>query len=77
MVDAIYDSDPKKNPDAVKYDEVSFSKVLGDGLEVMDAAAAALCRENNIPMLVFNICDPENIARALRGEKIGTIVKEA
>jgi len=76
MVDAIYDCDPKKNPNAKRYDEVSFSKVLNDGLGVMDAAAAALCRENKIPMLVFNICEPENIARALRGEKIGTIVKE-
>ena len=76
MVDGIYDSDPKKNPHAIRYDEVSFSTVLSDSLEVMDAAAAALCRENKIPMLLFNICDPENIVRALRGEKIGTVVKE-
>ena len=76
MVDAIYDSDPKRNPDAIRYDEVSFTTVLNKGLEVMDAAAAALCRENKIPMLLFNIGDPANIVRALRGEKIGTIVKE-
>ena len=77
MVDAIYDSDPKKNPDAVRYDEISFSRVLGDNLGVMDAAAAALCKENNIPMLVFNMGDPQNIVRAISGEKIGTIVREA
>ena len=77
MVDAIYDSDPKKNPNAVRYDEISFSRVLGDNLGVMDAAAAALCKENNIPMLVFNMGDPQNIVRAISGEKIGTIVREA
>jgi len=76
MVDAIYDSDPKKNPNAIRYDEVSFSTVLSENLGVMDAAAAALCRENKIPMLLFNICEPRNIVKALRGEKIGTIVKE-
>ena len=77
MVDAIYDSDPKKNPDAVRYDEITFSRVLSDNLGVMDAAAAALCKENSIPMLVFNMGDPQNIVRALNGEKIGTIVREA
>ena len=76
MVDAIYDSDPKKNPDAVRYDEISFSRVLSDNLGVMDAAAAALCKENNIPMLVFNMGDPQNIVRAISGEKLGTIVRE-
>ena len=77
MVDAIYDSDPKKNPDAVRYDEITFSRVLSENLGVMDAAAAALCKENSIPMLVFNMGDPQNIVRALNGEKIGTIVREA
>lgn len=75
MVDAIYDCDPKKNPAAKRFDEISFAQVLGDELGVMDAAAAALCKENNIPMLVFDISDPHNIVRAVSGEKLGTIVK--
>jgi uridylate kinase len=75
-VDAIYDSDPRKNPNAKRYDEISFSRVLSENLGVMDAAAAALCKENNIPMLVFNMNDPSNIVRALCGGKVGTLVRE-
>lgn len=76
MVDGVYDSDPKKNPNAVKYDSVTFLDVLSRNLQVMDGTAASLCRDNHIPILVFSIADPENIARAVCGEQIGTIVKE-
>lgn len=77
MVDGIYDSDPNKNPDARRYDELTYTQVLGDKLAVMDSTAATLSRDNGIPILVFNLSDPQNIVRALKGEKIGTMVKEA
>lgn len=76
MVDGVYDSDPHKNPAAKRYDTVSFSEMLAKGLGVMDAAAASLCRENGIPVLVFDLKDPDNICRALNGESVGTLVKE-
>lgn len=75
MVDGIYDSDPKKNPNAVKFDRLSYMDVLNRDLKVMDSTAATLCRDNGIPILVFNLEDPENIVRAVRGEAIGTIVE--
>lgn len=74
MVDGVYDSDPKKNPDAKKYDTISFHEVLNKDLAVMDSTAASLCKDNNLPILVFSIDDPENIYRAVCGENIGTIV---
>lgn len=74
-VDGVYDSDPKKNPNAVKYDTLTHSEVLAKDLHVMDAAAASLCRDNGINILVFNLNDPDNIVRAVTGEKIGTLVK--
>lgn len=74
-VDGVYDSDPKTNPDAKKYDELTHLDVLQQGLHVMDSTAASLCMDNNINILVFNLNDPENICRAMTGEKIGTIVK--
>lgn len=74
MVDGVYDSDPKKNPDAVKYDKISFSDVLNKDLAVMDSTAASMCRDNNIPILVFSIEEPENIYKAVCGENVGTIV---
>lgn len=74
-VDGVYDKDPNKYADAVKYDTLSHTEVLSKGLAVMDATAASLCRDNNIPILVFNLSDPENIVRAAKGENIGTIVK--
>ena len=74
-VDAVYDSDPKTNPNAKKYEEVSYMEVLEKDLKVMDSTATAMCRDNNMPLLVFGIADPENIVRAVKGEKIGTIVK--
>lgn len=75
MVDGVYDKDPHKFVDAVKYDELTFSDVLAKDLKVMDATAAALCKDNNIPILVFNIERPENIYDACMGENIGTTVK--
>ncbi len=76
MVDGVYDSDPKKNPNAVKFDSLTYMDVLNKNLQVMDSTAASLCRDNHIPILVFSIGDPENIVRAVCGEPIGTIVKE-
>ncbi len=76
MVDGVYDKDPKKYPDAKKYDTLSFSRVLNDQLAVMDSTAATMCRDNGLPILVFDILHPENIARAVRGEAIGTLVTE-
>ena len=74
-VDGVYDSDPKKNPNAVKYDSLAFIDVLKQGLHVMDSTAASLCMDNNIPVLVFNLNDTENIIRAIEGQTVGTIVK--
>lgn len=76
MVDGVYDSDPKKNPNAVKFDTITFLDVLNKDLKVMDSTAASLCRDNHIPILVFNINKPENIVKAVCGEPVGTIVKE-
>ncbi len=75
MVDGIYDSDPKKNPDAVRFDKLTYLDVLNKDLKVMDSTAATLCMDNNIPILVFNLQDPQNIVRAAVGEPIGTIVE--
>ena len=73
-VDGIYDSDPMKNPDAVKFDELSYLEVLQRNLHVMDSTAISLCRDNNLPILVFNLHEKGNIRRAVMGEKIGTVV---
>jgi len=73
-VDGVYDDDPKKNPDAVKYDQVSYAEVLNKGLKVADAAAFSLCMENKLPIVVFDLMRDGNIARAVRGEPIGTVV---
>ena len=75
-VDGVYDSDPATNPDAKKYDHLSYMDVLNQGLGVMDTTATSLSMDNHIPILVFDLSDPENIHRALRGEKLGTIVQE-
>ncbi len=75
-VDGVYDKDPNKFSDAVKYDVLTHSEVLAKGLKVMDSTAASLCRDNGIAILVFNLEDPENIIRAVQGESIGTLVKE-
>jgi uridylate kinase len=73
-VDGIYDSDPKRNADARRYSEISFDQVLNDHLKVMDAAAVALCRDNDIPIVVFNIREEGNLARVLAGTGDATIV---
>ena len=71
-VDGVYDKDPKKFTDAKRYDEVSFDTAIRDDLKVMDTAAFAMCREQNMPLVVFNLMKPGNIARVLRGEAVGT-----
>lgn len=73
-VDGVYDSDPHINPNAKKYEELSYIEVLNRGLGVMDSTATSLCMDNKIPLLVFGIKDPQNIKRALMGEKVGTLV---
>ena len=75
-VDGVYDKDPHKYPDAKKYDTLTFTKVLEDRLAVMDGTAATLCRDNKLPILVFALADPDNIARAVQGENVGTLVYE-
>lgn len=74
-VDGVYDADPKKVATAKRYDTLSYDRVLSDNLKVMDASAVALCRENNIPIVVFSIRESGNLARILEGEGICTIVK--
>lgn len=73
-VDGVYDSDPVKNPSATKYDELTYIDVLNQRLNVMDSTAISLCMDNAMPILCFNLKDPGNIARAIRGEKIGTLI---
>ena len=74
-IDGVYSADPKTDPTAVKYDEITYAEVLNKDLKVMDSTATALCKDNNIPLQVFGIADPENIVRAVKGEAVGTIVK--
>lgn len=74
-VDGVYDADPVKNPNATKYDQLDYTTVLTNKLRVMDATAISLCRENKLPILVFNLTRPGNVVRVLRGESIGTLVK--
>lgn len=74
MVDGIYDKDPKKFPDAVKYDIITHHEVLVKRLQVMDSAAAAICTENNIPIIVFDLSRPDNILDAVMGKSVGTLV---
>ena len=73
-VDGVYDSDPNENPDAKRFDNLTYIDVLNRGLGVMDSTATSLCMDNNIPILVFGLDDPQNIIRVLFGEKIGTVV---
>ncbi|WP_340586392.1 UMP kinase [Erythrobacter alti] len=75
-VDGVYDSDPKRNPDAKRFDTVTYDKVLADNLRVMDASAVALCRDNDIPIVVFSIRERGNVARVLAGEGVQTIVQK-
>jgi uridylate kinase len=73
-VDGVYSDDPKTNPNATRFDTVSYDRVLADNLKVMDASAVALCRDNNIPIVVFSIREQGNLARVLAGEGVQTIV---
>jgi uridylate kinase len=73
-VDGVYDSDPKTNPEARRYEGIGFDRVLADDLKVMDASAVALCRDNDIPIVVFNIRQPGNLAEVLAGRGTATIV---
>jgi uridylate kinase len=73
-VDGIYSADPKKDPTAVKYERLSYLDVLKKNLKVMDSTAISLCMDHNLPILVFDMTDPTNIVRAVRGDRIGTIV---
>jgi uridylate kinase len=73
-VDGVYDSDPKQNPHACKYDHLSYDSAIAAGLRVMDSTAFTLCKENNIPIVVFNLSQPGNIKRAVMGDGVGTYV---
>ena len=77
LVDGVYDKDPHKFHDAVRYKELSFTEMLEKDLGVMDLTAATMCKDNHIPVMVFSLEDPANIVRAVCGEDVGTIVKEA
>jgi len=74
-VGGIYTADPRKDPNAVKIDELSYMRVLQDELAVMDASAVSLCKDNNLPILVFDMTEPGNIKRAVTGERVGSIVR--
>ena len=73
-IDGVYSADPRKDPSAVKFDEISYTEVLSRRLQVMDSTATSLAMDNNLPVLVFALADPRNILRVLSGEKIGTLV---
>ena len=74
QVDGVYDDDPRRNPDAVKFDRLGYAEVLARGLKVMDTTAISLCMDNRLPIVVFDLLGEGNIIRAVRGEKIGTLV---
>ncbi|HWL35276.1 MAG TPA: UMP kinase [Frankiaceae bacterium] len=74
QVDGVYDADPRTTPDAVKFDSLDYSEVISRGLKVMDTTAISLCMDNNLPIVVFDLMTEGNIGRAVRGEKIGTVV---
>lgn len=74
-VDGIYSADPEKDPLAVKFDNLTFAKVISQGLSVMDMTAFTLCQENNLPIIVFDINSPDNLKRIVRGERVGTLVE--
>ncbi|NCA92550.1 UMP kinase [bacterium] len=73
-IDGIYDSDPKKNPNAQKYDQISYLDFIKTGLSALDTTAVSLCRENNIPIIAFGLSEENSIIRAINGEKLGTII---
>jgi uridylate kinase len=75
-VDGVYDSDPKKNKNATRFETVSYDRVLADNLKVMDASAVALCRDNRIPIVVFSIREKGNLLKVLAGKGVQTVVRE-
>ncbi len=74
-VDGIYSADPEKDPTATRFDKLTFAKVISEGLSVMDMTAFTLCQENNIPIIVFDINNPSNLKRIVKGERVGTLVE--
>jgi uridylate kinase len=74
QVDGVYDADPRTSPDAVKFDTLDYAEVIQRGLKVMDTTAISLCMDNDLPIVVFDLMTEGNIGRAVRGEKIGTVV---
>jgi len=74
-IDGVYSADPKVDSNAIKYDEITYLDILNKDLKVMDSTATSLCKDNNIPLVVFGIDEPENIVKIIKGEKIGTIVR--
>ena len=74
-IDGVYSDDPRKNPDAVRFDNISYDEVLSRHLAVMDTTATSLAMDNNIPVIVFALAEPENIRKVLQGESVGTTVK--
>jgi uridylate kinase len=75
-VDGIYTADPEKDPTATKFDQLTFAKVISMGLSVMDMTAFTLCQENNLPIIVFDINDDRNLVRIVKGDKVGTLVRD-
>lgn len=74
-VDGVYSADPEKDKNAVKFDQISFADVIAKGLNIMDMTAFTLCRENNLPIVVFNINDHDNLLNIVKGHKVGTLIK--
>lgn len=74
-IDGVYSADPRKDPEAFKFDEISYEEVLARRLQVMDSTATSMAMDNNIPVIVFALAEPENIGKVLKGEKIGTLVR--
>lgn len=74
-IDGVYSADPKEDKNAVKYDEITYLDILNKNLKVMDSTAVSLCKDNNIPLIVFDMGKPENIIGAVKGEKVGTLIK--
>ena len=73
-MDGVYSADPKIDSTAVKYDHITYMEILGKGLKVMDLTAVSLCKDNNLPMVIFNMNQPGNIKRVVMGEKVGSLV---
>ncbi len=73
-VDGIYSADPEKHPEAERYDQISFARVISMGLKVMDMTAFTLCQENNLPIVVFDVNEPQNLSKLVQGESVGTLV---